>query len=190
MIEKEMEINNAFMQKGIELALVSADNLDTGFISSLTLNQMDRKDLIGLAETLRYIALSTAKILEKQSPNFTITQAGMIFQYFFDRTVEVFYKQYNGIDTDSVMFNVQEAFDYYEPDVPYNVQQILTNRVGNIAVLTSKLWEFMEETGVFKTPFSIWFSNFLSIATTLGIKFAQEIDFNDESELNSFLNRI
>lgn len=112
----------------------------------------------------------------------------MIFQFFFDRAVEIFFKQFNGIETDSVTFNVQDAFDYYEPDLPYNVQQILSNRVGNIAALTSKLWRVMENSGVFDTPFNVWFSNYLSVATTLGLRFAQEIDFDDESELNAFLN--
>ena len=46
----------------------------------------------------------------------------------------------------------------------------------------------MEGTGVFDTPFNVWFSNFLSVATTIGLRFAQEIDFDDESELNAFLN--
>ena len=46
----------------------------------------------------------------------------------------------------------------------------------------------MEKTGVFATPFNVWFSNYLTVATTIGLKFAQEIDFGDESELNTFLN--
>ena len=46
----------------------------------------------------------------------------------------------------------------------------------------------MEGTGVFNTPFNVWFSNFLSVATIIGLRFAQEIDFDDESELNAFLN--
>lgn len=49
-------------------------------------------------------------------------------------------------------------------------------------------WSFMEDTGVFDSPFHVWFSNFLSVATTIGLRFAQEIDFNDESEFNAFLN--
>ncbi len=46
----------------------------------------------------------------------------------------------------------------------------------------------MESSGVFDTPFNVWFSNFLSVATTIGLKFAQEIDFDDESELNASLS--
>ena len=141
-----------------------------------------------MSDAMKTITQTSAKLIEKRNTIPKHEQSGLTIQYFFDIAVEIFYKQYHGIETDSVSFNIQEIFDYYEPDLPYNVQQILTNRVGNIAALTSSLWSFMESTGVFDTPFNVWFSNFLSVATTIGLKFAQEIDFEDESELNAFLN--
>ena len=188
MTEKEIGINKAFIKKGIEMSLVSAENLETGFITGQVCNHLDNQEMIEIATALRSITQTIAKILEERNTIPNQVQSGLIFQYFFDRSVEIFYKQFNGIETDSVSFNIQEEFEYYEPDLPYNVPQILTNRVGNIAVLTSKLWNFMEGTGVFDTPFNVWFSNFLSVATTIGLRFAQEIDFDDESELNAFLN--
>lgn len=188
MTEKEIEINKAFIQKGIDMSLINAENLETGFISGQVCNILDKQELIEIATALRSITQTIAKLFEERNTIPNQVQSGLIFQYFFDRAVEIFYKQFNGIETDSVSFNVQEVFDYYEPDLPYNIQQILTNRVGCIVVLTSKLWSFMERTGVFDTPFNVWFSNYLSVATTIGLRFAQEIDFNDESELNAFLN--
>lgn len=188
MTEKEIEINQAFIKKGIDMSMVSAENLETGFISGQICNHIDNKEVIEIATALRSITQTIGKLFEDRNTIPTQIQSGLIFQFFFDRAVEIFYKQFNGIETDSVSFNIQDVFDYYEPDVPYNVQQILTNRVGNIAALTSKLWSFMEDTGVFDSPFHVWFSNFLSVATTIGLRFAQEIDFNDESEFNAFLN--
>lgn len=188
MTEKETEINKAFINKGIDMSLLSAANQDTGFISGQVCNRLDNQELIEIATALRSITRTIAKLFEERNVIPDQVQSGLIFQYFFDRAVEIFYKQFNGIETDSVSFNIQEVFDYYEPDLPYNVQQVLTNRVGNIAALTSKLWNFMENTGVFDTPVNVWFSNFLSVATTIGLRFAQEIDFDDESELNAFLN--
>lgn len=189
MTDKEIEIaNKTFMKKGVEMPLFTVENMETGFITEEIRNHINRKELIEIAGALRSVALTVAKTLEENGVTPNQTQSGLIFQYFFDRAVEIFYKQYHGIETDSVTFNIQEVFDYYEPDLPYNVQQILTNRVGNIAVLTSKLWSFMESTNVFDTPFNVWFSNFLSVATTIGLRFAQEIDFDDQSELNEFLD--
>lgn len=188
MTDKEIEINKAFIKRGIDMSLISAENLETGFMSGQIRNQLDNQKLIEIATVLRTITKTIAKSLEEHKVIPNQAQSGLIFQYFFDRTVEIFYKQYHSIEIDSVSFNIDEVFDYYEPDLPYNVQQILTNRVGNIAILTSKIWRLMESSGVFDTPFNVWFSNFLSIATTIGLKFAQEIDFDDESELNAFLN--
>ena len=186
--EKEIEINKAFIKKGIDMSFVSAENLETGFVSGQVRNQLDNQEVIEIATALRSITQTIAKLFEERNTIPNQVQSGLIFQYFFDRSIEIFYKQFNGIETDSVSFNIQEVFEYYEPDLPYNVQQILTNRVGNIAILTSKLWNFMKSSGVFDTPFNIWFSNYLSVATTIGLRFAQEIDFDDESELNAFLN--
>jgi|GEM_PF-947148 len=188
MAENEIEINQAFIRKGIDMSMVSAENLETGFISRHFCNHLDKQEMIEIATALRSITLTIGKLLEERNIIPNQVQSGLIFQFFFDRAVEIFYKQLNCIETDSVSFNIQDVFDYYEPDLPYNVQQILTNRVGNIAALTSKLWSFMESTGVFATPINVWFSNFLSVATTIGLRFAQEIDFDDESELNAFLN--
>ena len=188
MTENEIEINQAFIKKGIEMSLINADNMETGFISGQVCNRLDNQEMIEIVAALRSITQSIGELFEERNTIPNQVQSGLIFQFFFDRAVEIFFKQFNGIETDSVMFNVQDAFDYYEPDLPYNVQQILSNRVGNIAALTSKLWRVMENSGVFDTPFNVWFSNYLSVATTLGLRFAQEIDFDDESELNAFLN--
>lgn len=188
MAENEIEINQAFIRKGIDMSMVSAENMETGFISGHVCNHLDKQEMIEIATALRSITLTIGKLLEERNIIPNQFQSGLIFQFFFDRAVEIFYKQLNGIETDSVSFNIQDVFDYYEPDVPYNIQQILTNRVGNIAALTSYLWSFMEKTGVFATPFNVWFSNYLTVATTIGLKFAQEIDFDDESELNAFPN--
>lgn len=188
MTEKEIEINKAFIKKGVDMSLINAENLETGFISGQACSQLDKQELIEIATALRSITQTIAKLFEERNTIPNQVQSGLIFQYFFDRAVEIFYKQFNGIETDSVSFNVHDAFDYYEPDLPYNIQQILTNRVGNIAALTSKLWNLMERTGVFDTPFNVWFSNYLTVATTVGLRFAQEIDCDDESELNAFLN--
>ena len=188
MTENEIEINQAFIKKGIEMSLINADNMETGFISGQVCNRLDNKKMIEIVAALRSITQSIGELFEERNTIPNQVQSGLIFQFFFDRAVEIFFKQFNGIETDSVTFNVQDTFDYYEPDLPYNVQQILSNRVGNIAALTSKLWRVMENSGVFDTPFNVWFSNYLSVTTTLGLRFAQEIDFDDEGELNAFLN--
>ena len=179
-----------FLTQGVRLAYVSEGNLDSGFLTNEKINFLPKEDLLELANSLRFLCIETAKNLDRNNVRFNQHEYSLIFQYFFDRALELFYKTLNGIDTDDVVFNIQEVFDYYEPDVPYNVQQIITNRVKNIAMLTSKLWRYMNVSKFLDLPFKEWFSNYLILATTLGIAFGQEIDFDDESELNNFLNKM
>lgn len=189
MEQHNFQINESFVKKGIELALINANNLDTGFITLQKRNTLNKNKLSEIVNTLQDISLTKAKFLETHNIVPSMEESGMIFQHFFTKSVEIFYKQYYGIEIDSVsFFNIREAFEFYEPDLPYNVQQILNNRLWNIAALTTELWSYMEKNGIFNTPFSMWFANYLSLATTLGLAFAQEIDFNDQSELNAFLN--
>lgn len=187
MTEKDIELNKDFSQKGVDMAYINAYNLETGILTGEVRNHINREETIEIMKTLRYIAQTIAKSFQENSISPDSGQAGMMFQYFFDRAVEIFYKHYNDIETESVSFNVQEIFEYYEPDVPYNIQQVLTNRTSQIAILNTKLWRYMEKTGVFETPFDMWFSNFLTVAFTIGFMFAAEIDFDDDSELNAFL---
>ena len=112
MTENEIEINKAFIKKGIDMSLIGAENLDTGFISDQICNQLDNQELIEIATALRSITQTIAKLLEERNAIPNQVQSGLIFQYFFDRAVEIFYKQYHGIETDSVSFNIQEVFDY------------------------------------------------------------------------------
>lgn len=179
-----------FLIKGAKSAYISEGNSDSGFLTNEKINFLPKEDLLELANSLRFLCIETAKNLDRNNVRFNQHEYSQIFQYFFDRALELFYKKLNGIDTDDVVFNIQEVFDYYEPDVPYNVQQIMTNRVKNIAMLTTKLWRYMTVSKFLDLPFKEWFSNYLILATTLGIAFGQEIDFDDESELNNFLNKM
>lgn len=49
MTEKEIEINQAFIRKGIDMSMVSAENLETGFISGQICNHIDNQEMIDIA---------------------------------------------------------------------------------------------------------------------------------------------
>ena len=55
MTEKEIEINKAFIKKGIDMSFVSAENLETGFVSGQVRNQLDNQEVIEIATALRSI---------------------------------------------------------------------------------------------------------------------------------------
>ena len=69
--------------------------------------------MLVIATALRSITQTIGKLFEERNTIPNKVQSGLIFQFFFDRAVEIFFKQFNGIETDSVTFNVQDAFDYY-----------------------------------------------------------------------------
>lgn len=56
-------------------------------------------------------------------------ECGTLFQYVFDKVTEALYKLLMGDEVDT-QFNLQEAFDYNEPDLPEHIQLKLTNVVG------------------------------------------------------------
>lgn len=95
------------------MSMVSAENLETGFISGQVCNHIDNQEMLEIATALRSITQTIGKLFEERNTIPNQVQSGLIFQFFFDRAVEIFFKQFNGIETDSVTFNVQDAFDYY-----------------------------------------------------------------------------
>ena len=58
MTENEIEINQAFIKKGIEMSLINADNMETGFISGQVCNRLDNKKMIEIVAALRSITQS------------------------------------------------------------------------------------------------------------------------------------
>lgn len=64
MAENEIEINQAFIRKGIDMSMVSAENLETGFISGHVCNHLDKQEMIEIATALRSITLTIGKLLE------------------------------------------------------------------------------------------------------------------------------
>ena len=83
MTEKEIGINKAFIKKGVDMSLVSAENLETGFITGQVCNHLDNQEMIEIATALRSITQTIAKILEERNTIPNQVQSGLIFQYFF-----------------------------------------------------------------------------------------------------------
>ena len=80
--EKEIGINKAFIKKGVDMSLVSAENLETGFITGQVCNHLDNQEMIEIATALRSITQTIAKILEERNTIPNQVQSGLIFQYF------------------------------------------------------------------------------------------------------------
>lgn len=167
------------MTTGLKMAYKNGDFKDSGFIENRQIHFLSRETLIDLVSSLQNNCMATASALSSNSGGLTQQQCGKIFQYFFDRTVEMFYKKLKWIDTDGVVVDAREALGNYEPDVPRNLQEIIAGKDLNIGIITTNLWRYMEEKKIFDLPFGEWFTNYLVIATAIGLAFAQEIEFEE-----------
>ena len=185
---EDIDIAKNIVSFGINKALFSIENLESGFLTRICRNNFSKEQLLQFQYELRHITNEMANQMVQANIELSEVQYGLLFQYIFDKSVEVGYKMFNGLEIDT-QFQVTEPFDYYEPDLPYNLQQMMTNRVSKMVLISSALRDYIKENGYREQPLTVWVPSYLMTAACIGIMFAQEIDFNDETELNSFLNQ-
>lgn len=142
--EKE-KLANDLINKGLDLAEENIKNIKTGFLTFKVENDFTEEEKSYIIKKLGECSISFAEIVEKNEIEPEYHKIGLIFNYFLDKTVEIFYKQYSGIDLNTVNFELLEIFDEYEVDVPFNIQRILHNRLLKIVNITKSLWDYMED---------------------------------------------
>ena len=101
-------------------------------------------------------------------------ECGTLFQYVFDKVVEATYKKLMGEEIDT-QFNIREAFEYHEPDLPEYIQLKLTNVVGKLAIISTEILQYLGKNGLKTTDLSTWMAPYFMVAATIAIQFAQEI---------------
>jgi hypothetical protein len=183
---QNIDINRDIVSFGINKAVFHVENLEAGFLTRICKNNFSKEQILQFEYELSHITNEMANQIIKAKLELSETQYGLLFQYIFDKSVEVCYKMINDLDINT-QFHVTEPFDYYEPDLPYNIQQMMTNRVPNIVLISSALRQYIKENGYLEQPLTAWVPSYLMSAACIGMMFAQEIDFNDETELNDFL---
>lgn len=183
------EIAESILLFGIHKAYLSAENMTTGVLTQIVINQLSEKKITELSLETEFILRELIKQLNESKGGETPSdyESGILFQYIFDKVTEATYKTIIGKEIDTE-FSVKEPFEYHEPDLPYYVQQKLTNQVGQLACLSGSLIEFMDKNGFREEELETWMLPFLMVPTYIAIRFAQEMDLNDDSELQVFLS--
>ena len=183
------EIAEAILRYGINKAYLSAENMTTGVLTQNVLNPLSEEKISELSlETeniLRALIVQYNHAIDGGVPS--DYECGLLYQYVFDRVVEVTYKTIIGKEIDT-KFLLIELFEGYEIDLPYYIQQKLTNQVGQLACLCGSLIEFMDKNSFREENIGIWMLPFLMAPTYIAIRFAQEMDLNDDSELQAYIN--
>ena len=173
----------------IMIAFVDSRNLETGFLTRHRINELTKEQIIGFS-------METEKIINKLSQQLeqvvdgnipTDFECGTLFQYVFDKVTEALYKLLMGDEVDT-QFNLQEAFDYHEPDLPEYIQLKLTNVVGKIGIINTKILHYLDENNARTSNLDEWLPAYLMVAVIIAIQFAQEIDPDDDSEMQAYLD--
>ena len=180
------EFQQEIVQYGASLSVFNPMNIDSGFLTMQRTTPLDNDKLIALSS-------ETEQILIKFSDAFSsVTLEGYdsakIFQYVFDKVVEVTYKVIFDMDLDT-QFIPKEVYEYHEPDLPEYVQVKLTNVVGQILRIHSKTIDYIDKNGGRPNNQKDWLLPILLLASFIAMQFAQEIDYNDQSELDRLIKQ-
>ena len=164
------------MSRFVNMAFVDCQNTDTGFLSRHRINTMTKEELMDFS-------LKTEAIIDQMVDALSHVCAGNIpdnfecgtlFQYVFDKVVEATYKKLMGEEIDT-QFNIREAFEYHEPDLPEYIQFKQTNVVGKLAIISSEILQYLGKNSLKTTDLSTWMAPYFMVAATIAIQFAQEI---------------
>ena len=183
-IENQKEI----VQFGVSISQFNIDNLETGLLTMDKFNELEKGQALALAQETESILRQFVSAFEVHSTNkFEGYDAGILFQYVFDKVVEVTYKVIIDVEIDT-QFIPSEPFEYHEPDLPEYIQLKLTNAVGKVGHIFCRTIDFIDQKGYRSENLKDWLLPVLIVATYVGMEFAQEIDLDDDSEMEAYLN--
>lgn len=183
-IENQKEI----VQYGVCISQFNIDNQETGLLTMDRLNELGKGQVLALAQETESILRQFVSAFEEHSTNkFEGYDAGILFQYVFDKVVEVTYKAIIDVELDT-QFIPSEPFEYHEPDLPEYIQLKLTNAVGKVGHIFCRTIDFIDQKGYRTENLKDWLLPVLIVATYVGMEFAQEIDLDDDSEMEEYLN--
>ena len=179
------EIQQKIVQYGVSLSTISAENIETGFLSMNRINPLENNQVLALSQETEKILIQFVQAFS--NIKFERYDSGNIFQYVFDKVVEVTYKVITDSEIDT-QFIPKEVYEYHEPDLPEYIQLKLTNKVGKLGIIHCRVIDYIEKNEYRTDDLNTWLLPLLLIATFIGIEFAQEIDLDDDSEMKAFMN--
>lgn len=188
-IMTHQDIAKEIISYGLNLAYFNVENIEIGFLTRQIQNALSQDEIIETSSATERILRELVGQIKQAlgEEKLTDSECGTLFQYIIDKMVEVIYKVIVGQEIDTT-FNVKEAFEYHEPDLPYFIQLKLTNQVGKMAIISIKTLNHIERNDYRTMDFEVWFLPYLLLASSIGMMFAQEIDLNDDSEMQHYLH--
>lgn len=184
MINKE--VASDIIRYGQGLAVFGLANPTTGFLTNESLNKIDKEEAKELLLQSEYIVRELVKQLTASGATPDDYECRVLFQYIFDKVAEATYKTIVGEEVDTEL-NISEAFDYHEPDLPFYIQQKITNAVPRIISVANAVLQHIDANGYRTEDLENWFLPFLLLPCGLAMQFVLEMDFDDDSEHRQFM---
>ena len=192
-MQKKISMNKQEIAQGLSqfvmMAFLDVQNLETGFLTGNRINMLTKEQIMGFSMETEIIINQLSHQLEQVANGNIPTDydCGTLFQYVFDKVTEALFKLLTGDEVDTQL-DIKEAFDYHEPDLPEYIQLKLTNVVGKIAIIHSRILHYLDENHARTSDLEQWLPAYLMVAVIIAIQFAQEIDPDDDSEMQAYLN--
>lgn len=174
----------------VKKSVFSAENADCFILRGTIINEVSKEQTLFYCQRTQEIIFALAEQI-KNIPTegvLPVSECGVIFQYIFDRCVEIAYKQITDSDEINTNFNTTEAFNYYELDIPEYLQLKVTNIVPRLANIFGSIYHYMSRKDYLSQDVATWMSAIMMSAATLAFKFAMEMDLDDDAEMQDFLN--
>ena len=174
-----------------KMSFADSNNPETGFLTRNRINPLSN-------ELITELSLQTEGIICQMVQHFEIAnigdgpsdyECGMLFLYVFDKTIEATYKLIMDEEVDT-QFIPKEIHEGYTPDLPEHIQMKLTNVVDRTAIISRYILQYLDDKKLRSHDMNVWLSAYLMISATLAIQFAQEIDPDDDSEMQEYLNSL
>ena len=168
---------NKVFTRFVNMAFVDSMNPETGFLTRHRISTMTDEEIMDFSlETEAIINQMVGALNNICAGNIPDNfECGTLFQYVFDKVVEAAYKKITGEEIDT-QFNIREAFEYHEPDLPEYIQLKLTNVVGKLAIISSEILQYLGKNDLKTADLSTWMPPYFMVAATIAIQFAQELD--------------
>ena len=176
------------MRQFVLKAFVGPENIYTGFLTRQRVNPLE-------PDQIQAFSIETEKIVNKMVKLYataldgnipTDYDCGTLFQYVFDKTTEALFKLLIGQDIDT-QFILNEAFEYHVPDLPEYIQLKLTNVVGKLGITSAQALKYIDDNQCRTEKVEEWMNAYLIVPIIIAIQFAQEIDPDDDSEMQRYL---
>ncbi len=182
------EIQKEIVQYGVNISYCNIDNLETGLLTMDRFNELEKVQMLALAQETESILRQFVSAFEEHTTNkFEGYDAGILFQYVFDKVVEVTYKAIIDAEIDT-QFIPSEPFEYHEPDLPEYIQLKITYAVGKVGQICCRTIDFIDKNDYRTDNLNDWLLPLLVVATYIGMEFAQEMDLDDDGEMEVYLN--